>query len=286
MDHSKSIKGLSIAVVVLGALGIVFSFVCMALMGLVQTAFESYLYGSGYEFMPDGYSHGHNFYRDELFYDDYSYYGSDIDPAVMMIVSTVMNGLFIWAIVCSAVTLVSGIIGIKFASNPEKLNVVFGWAIVGAVIGFLGTGIIVCVLEIIVAVFANKDKKLHLAGAYGYAAPPQPNMPYYPEYQPTTAEPIPNAPAPNAPMPNTPVVAAPAPYTADPSAPTPDAPSLGTPAPHAPAPETLIASPEEIVMSESTVVEQPPSDKPQDAGASEDESAVRITIVEEDKDNN
>lgn len=174
-DHSKAIKGLSIAVIIISALAIIACIIGMGIMNLVFGMLDTYGYMDSYSA-----------------YDSYYYYYDDdyIDPAVLALISGFSNILLVLAIVCGVVTLIAGIMGLRYANAPEKQGIVFGWAIAGAIVGFLGMGIIVCVLEIIVAVFANKDKQLYRAGMYG-ANPYQQPAPAYTQAAPAQ---IPNAP--------------------------------------------------------------------------------------------
>ena len=146
-SHAKSIKGMSIANIVLAALGIIG--ILIAWVGLGSAS--AYLNNSGYDY----------FYTDE----GYIIQMSDINMLLGMV------GIFVfWGFACLVIVMIAGIMGVRGANKPEKLKGVMVWTIVGAIAAFLGAGIISLVLCIVVAVFANKDKNAALASA-AYAAP-------------------------------------------------------------------------------------------------------------------
>ncbi len=154
-DHANAIKGLSIAVIVFSALaiagGLLGSIVLAAALPYVETASSSLVQDSGY----------------------YTYTEEAIVAQLMMGVGGTM---LIWAMICHVVVLIAGIFSLRNRSNAQKLGVVFGWSIAGAVISFLGGNLLTCVLLIIIAVFANKDKQMAAAAA-APVAPAQPAQP-------------------------------------------------------------------------------------------------------------
>lgn len=168
-NHAKAIKGMSIANIVLAALGILGCLCLWALIGMGGAAMNAYSSG-GYLYTDDGY-----------------YYDMD---AVNVVFG--MGGIVIFlVIVASVLILIAGIIGLRGANDPAKLKSVMVWNIVGAVAGFFSNWIPM-VLCIIVAVFANKDKQLAMMG--GYAAPAAYN-PYAAPVAPMPQQPV-AAPAP------------------------------------------------------------------------------------------
>lgn len=185
--HAKAIKGMSIANIVLAALGICGTLIAWMGLGAGGAAVN----GSGYDY----------FYTD----DGYVIETGDINALL-----GVAGILVFWMFVCLALVLIAGIMGVRGANKPEKLKGVMTWNIVGAVAAFLGAGWISLILCIIVAVFANKDKQALASAAYAapygaqpYAAPVQPQAPVAPQ-QPA---------APQAPAPAQPLVSDPAPVT-------------------------------------------------------------------------
>ncbi len=145
--HAGSIKGLSIAVIVLSALGIIGAILVMVFSGVISAI----ILDSGPELMNDmqyeyGSSMHYSFDSDDAFFVS----------AIMMLIG---GGLSIWVLICCAAGLIAGIFGTLHAGNPAKLGFVMGWAIAGAILSFLGGNIITTVLLVIVAVFANSDKR-------------------------------------------------------------------------------------------------------------------------------
>ncbi|MEC4184320.1 hypothetical protein VJ918_05795 [Adlercreutzia sp. R21] len=188
-NHAKTIKGMSIASIVLAALGILGVLITWMGLGAGGAAVS----GSGYDY----------FYTD----DGYIIETSDINAIL-----GVLGILVFWVFVCLVLVLIAGIMGVRGANKPEKLKGVMTWNIVGAVASFLGAGIITLVLCIIVAVFANKDKQALTAAPYAapaYAAVPtvpvQPQQPVAPQ--------APVTPAAAAPVAAQPLVSDPAPVT-------------------------------------------------------------------------
>lgn len=150
--HAGSIRGLSIATIVLSAIGIIGAILIMVFSGVLSAVI---LEGG-----PD------IAYHFEL-NDDGSITGggtnAGLDPEEVFFVSTILmllgGGLSIWVLICCVVGLIAGIFGTLHAANPPKLGLVMGWAIAGAVLSFLGGSIVTAVLLVIVAVFANSDKR-------------------------------------------------------------------------------------------------------------------------------
>lgn len=109
---------------------------------------------------------------------------------------------------CAAVSLVAGIMGLRRASQPEKAGAAFGWAIAGAIAAVLSGRFITAILLVIAAVYLNRLKRATQypmpAQAYPGAAYPaqatystQPTYPTQPVYptQPAQPQPTPQQPA-------------------------------------------------------------------------------------------
>ena len=158
--HAKAIKGMSIANIVLAALGIFGCLIACAVLGVGGYAVT----GSGY---------------------DYVY----TDDGIMVTTGDVAGilaflGIFVFlGVICFIFVLVAGIMGVRGSNRPEKLKGVMVWNIVGAVASFFAGGLVTLVLCIVVAVFANKDKQ---ALAYGTPYGVQPQAPVAPQ-QPVAA---------------------------------------------------------------------------------------------------
>ncbi len=146
--HAGAIKGLSIATIVLSALGILGAILVMVFSGVLGAVMLDNGVAYHFEYNVDGSITGG---------------GTALDPDEAFFVSMLMmligGGLGIWVLVCCIVGLIAGIFGTMHAANPAKLGFVMGWAIAGAILSFLGGNIITVVLLVIVAVFANSDKR-------------------------------------------------------------------------------------------------------------------------------
>lgn len=172
-SRAKTIRGLSIAVVILSAISIVGSLFCLVFLGVGGVALsDPELQG-----MVDS----------AIYVDPESAAEMErlnLDSSDVMGMMGVLLGLgsayIIWAIICSIVSLIAGIMGIRNCDKIEKLGGTFGWAIAGAVVSFLYGNIITCVLLVISAVCISRDRKAATAIPYGQpAAYTQMNQPYY-----------------------------------------------------------------------------------------------------------
>ena len=146
--HAGAIKGLSIATIVLSALGILGAILVMVFSGVLGAVMLDSGVAYHFEYNADGSITGG---------------GTSLDPDEAFFISMLMmligGGLGIWVLVCCIVGLIAGIFGTMHAANPQKLGFVMGWAIAGAILSFLGGNIVTVVLLVIVAVFANSDKR-------------------------------------------------------------------------------------------------------------------------------
>lgn len=147
-NHAKALKGMSIAVIVLSGLSI---------LGCVTSLVSVFGLGGGV--------------LGALSPSNMGGYGSYSDAVDIMLLSMAMGGAFFgWALVCSIVTLVGGIVGLRNGAEPSKLGTVFGWSIAGAILSLLFGNLVGMTLFIIMAVFAHKDKELAASGCYQQAA--------------------------------------------------------------------------------------------------------------------
>lgn len=180
-NHAKAIKGMSIANIVLAALGIFGMLIAWAGLGVGGAAIS----GSDYDY----------------FYTDDGLYFTTDDVSVLL---GMLGFLVFLVIVCAVLILIAGILGVRGAAKPDKLRGIMIWNIVAAVVSLLSCCWVSLVLCIIVAVFANKDRALYAAAPapaapYGYAPAAAPVAPVAPQ-QPVQAAPVapqqPAAPAP------------------------------------------------------------------------------------------
>ncbi len=179
---SRVVRGVSIAAIVLSALGILGGLVVALFMGIASTslndpavvnALMSELQSSSSSSAFDGSSA----------YSTYDYSGMTQDEAMAVASASIfiMVGLSLGYVLCKVVCLVAGIIALRSCTNPAKLGGAFGWSIAAAIVSFLVGGMISMVLFIVSAVFVSRVRKAYVAapmGAYGYQQPQQ-----YQQYQ-------------------------------------------------------------------------------------------------------
>ena len=164
-SDSKTVRGLSIAIVVLAALGIlgvIAGFALIAIFGVavndptVIAEIQNELNGTAYS-------------SGNYFDDDYIYLGGmDSGSILAMLDATVGISAFllVLGLLCVVVQLIAGVIGIKSCADSTKFSKLFGWTIAGIVVSVLTCSVITLVLFIIVAVYVNKMKKLPQPGYY------------------------------------------------------------------------------------------------------------------------
>lgn len=179
---SRVVRGVSIAAIVLSALGILGGLVVALFMGIASTslndpavvnALVSELQSSSSSSAFDGSSP----------YSTYDYSGMTQDEAMAVASASIfmMVGLSFGYVLCKVVCLVAGIIALRSCTNPAKLGGAFGWSIAAAIVSFLVGGMISMVLFIVSAVFVSRVRKAYAAapmGTYGYQQPQQ-----YQQYQ-------------------------------------------------------------------------------------------------------
>lgn len=156
-EHTKAIRGLNIAVIVMSALTI-----CGLLIGAVALGLGTVALN---EYGPDAIQYSQNHPDHSMaahMHDDY--YDVDVDIDADDLMGLANFGMAVgfagigWELVTCVVTLIAAIVGVRHADKREKLGLLFGWGIAGAVAAFLGGRIITCVLMVISVVFAQKDR--------------------------------------------------------------------------------------------------------------------------------
>ena len=162
-SNARTLRGVSIAVVVLAVLAILtflLGAIAVGIFGAIAT--DPSLYGDGIAI--DGYNHGR--------YDSLSPEGV---ASIVGLSLGIAIAFLVWGMLCSAVSLIAGILGIRNHDKPEKLGAVFGWSIAGAIVAFLSGRIITTVLLVVAAVYAHK---LRNPAPAAYAPQPMYGQPY------------------------------------------------------------------------------------------------------------
>ena len=166
---SRVVRGVSIAAIVLSALGILGGLVIALFMGIASTSLNdpavvnaliSELESSSTSSAFDGSSS----------YSSYDYSGMNQDEAMAVASASIflMVGLSLGYVLCKVVCLVAGIIALRNCNNPAKLGSAFGWSIAAAIVSFLVGGMI--------SMFVSRVRRAYAAapmGAYGYQQPQQ-----------------------------------------------------------------------------------------------------------------
>ncbi len=205
-NHTSTIRGLNIAVIVLAALSLIASAIVFSVLANSKDLIYDYVASEGYS-LYDDYGYDYDFDYDDLWDDDYGHHGNryhaslgsthplaaahaipassyyyGYEPDAMLALDLffgIINGLLIWEMIASVAMLIFGILALVRAGKPEKLRQIMVFGILGAVISFLAGHIILTVLFIISAVMANKDKNA-LAPAPVPPVPPTPPTPPVP----------------------------------------------------------------------------------------------------------
>lgn len=194
-SHAGTIRGLSIAVIILSILSILGMIVSLLFLGVGGVALSD-------PELRDAASYSLSVDPESAYTMEQLGITEDDAFGLMGILLGLGAVYSFWGIICCIVSLIAGIIGLRNCKNTAKLGGVFGWAIAGAVMSLLYGNIVVMVLLIISAVCASKDRKAATAIPYGqpaayYGAPQQtygaPQQPYGAPQQPYAAPQQPQA---------------------------------------------------------------------------------------------
>lgn len=151
---ARTLRGLSIAIIIISILAIIGSLVMFATAGLLTYAATdpdaAASVSMSVEASPEASAQ-----LDEL--------GMTAEDGLMLIGLLGVAGAIL-CIVCYLITLIAGIMGTKGAKNLEKVGTAKVWMIIGAIFAAITclsmspTGVVLAVLCIIAAVYANKAK--------------------------------------------------------------------------------------------------------------------------------
>ena len=183
-SNARTLRGVSIAVVVLSVLAIAAFLIGAVAVGVFGAfAADPSLYGNGISL--EGYDHG-----------QYDSLGPEGIASLVGLSIGIAMAFLVWGLLCGATSLIAGILGIRNYNKPEKLGAMFGWSIAGAVVAFLSGRIITTILLVMAAVYAHKLRN-PLPAAYAqpqpvYGQPYQPQQPYAAP-QPPAGQPAPLA---------------------------------------------------------------------------------------------
>lgn len=133
-QDARTVRGLSIATVILAALGLILWSVNILLLIFTGAALTNPLFADWVD------SNG-SYYSSNGYYSDYSSAVPFVGLSMGAVVLFLMPG-----IAFSIVTLIAGIKGMQNYDKPEAYGNCFGWAIAGAITSFLSGGIIATIL--------------------------------------------------------------------------------------------------------------------------------------------
>lgn len=188
-SHAGTIRGLSIAVIILSSLSILGLLGLLAFFGVGGVALND-------PALQNSVSMSIEADPETALQMEQLGITSDDAMGLMGIVLGLGAAYVVWGIICCLISMIAGIIGMRNCRNTAKLGGAFGWAIAGAVTSFLYGNIVVMILLIISAVCISKDRKAATAIPYGQPAAytqmpgqqgyyaPQPPMPQQPAAQP------------------------------------------------------------------------------------------------------
>lgn len=162
-SHAGTIKGLSIATIVLSVLSILGLLFCLLFLGVGGVALND-------PTLQDSVSMSIEADPETVMQMEDLGLTTDDTLGLVGIVFGLGAAYVIWGVICCIISLVAGIIGLRNCRNTAKLGGAFGWAIAGAVTSFLYGNIVVMVLLIISAVCISKDRKASTAIPYGQPA--------------------------------------------------------------------------------------------------------------------
>ena len=168
-SDARMVRGLSIAVLVLSILALAGSLLTIVFLGIGGAALSdpSIAGSAALELSNDPELGAYNIDSAEVQY--------------LAMLGLGLTGAFMgWIIVCSIVSLVAAILGMRNYGNVDKLGGAFGWAIAGAVFSLLCGNIITMALLIVSAVYINKLRKAPMV-PYGQPQPAYGQQGYAPQ---------------------------------------------------------------------------------------------------------
>lgn len=190
--RAKTIKGLSVANICLCAIWLVL----LVVLGVILTAGIEYYdpiadalrgsSGSVFDYYGSHHGYGYSFDNPYYGYDAEAIMDDVLDSQVLVAVMGLGMAFVVIAFIMQAVCLIASILMLVNCDKPQKLGMVFGWGIAGAILSFITTGVISTVLFVLATIFAYQDRQLYKKGYYpippvtAQAQPGQPMQPVPP----------------------------------------------------------------------------------------------------------
>lgn len=180
--QSRTIRGLSIATIILSSIGVFFGllFVILA-FGYTAALNDPATANQIAHQLLSSNSAGSTAFDGNSAYS-YSYSDMTADEAMVVVSST--GPLFIIMafgyLICRGIGLLAAILAFRNFANPAKLGAAFGWSIAAAVLQVFAGMIVSAVLFVITAVFISKLRNAWKTGAFTNGDSSQDGMPQPP----------------------------------------------------------------------------------------------------------
>lgn len=179
-SDARVVRGVSIAVIVLSSLALAGCLVLMIFLGIGGAVLGN----------PEFVSQMPVIHSDTGYTGTLDQYASSQDLATLGALGTLSIGIAMAVTVgfmlCAAVSLVAGIMGLRQSGQSGKPGSAFGWAVAGAIAAFVTARWITAVLLVILAVYLNRMKSPSNTSTPQYYD--QPYAPQQPPVPPTAPE--------------------------------------------------------------------------------------------------
>ncbi len=179
-NKSKTIKGLSIANICLSAIWmvliVILGVILVACIQSPEQIIDALRGSSGSVYDHVGNHNGHgSLYGYSYDYDFDSVFETDgaLDSQVLVALLGVGIAFVLIGFIMQAFCLVASIIMMVNCDKPQKLGMVFGWGIAGAILSFITTGLASTVMFVLATIFAYQDRQLYMKGLYTYETRPK-----------------------------------------------------------------------------------------------------------------
>lgn len=176
-SDARVVRGVSIAVIILSSLTLAGGVVLLFFLGI----------GGAMLGNPDFVSHMPVVHSGSAYSGTLDQYASSQDLATIGALGTLSIGIAsavtIGFMLCAAVSLIAGIMGLRQSGQSGKPDAAFSWTIAGAIAAFITARWITAVLLVIMAVYLNRMKN-----PANTQTPPYYGQPYAPQEPPVPPE--------------------------------------------------------------------------------------------------
>ncbi len=168
--QSRTIRGLSIATIILSSIGVLFGLLFVILSFSYTAALNDPATANqiAHQLLSSNSAGSTAFDGNSAYSYSYSYSDMSADEAMVVVSST--GPLFIVMafgyLICRGIGLLAAILAFRNCANPAKLGGAFGWSIAAAVLQVFTGMLVSAVLFIITAVFIGKLRSAWKMGAF------------------------------------------------------------------------------------------------------------------------